>query len=241
MARTKKNKELNLLTALDRNRQSRKAGRGTIAMVAVIAVIAVGVGLFFMHMIDESEELTARRDAALLYVEDPGTIALYNESVANRQAVGGMVARSGILTAAVDSITSYPDMSSDDFKTLFSIAGKRTDISNFVYERSTGTLTFDAKCRNVNHVAEFIAALRSSGVFASVYYGGYSGGEYMVAGEGDAENKMVTEYNFQVSCVVGADVQPDAEAGQDIEQGDQDNAQVDGQIDGQSGEQDGAE
>ncbi|MDR1042868.1 MAG: hypothetical protein LBL54_03090 [Clostridiales Family XIII bacterium] len=211
MARTKKNKELNLLAALDRGKQRQKAGKGVVALIAVVVVLAAGVGLFLMYTINEGDGFTERRDAALAFVDDPGTKAQYDESIANQREASRSQSRADALTGAVESINSYPDMSGDDFKTTFKIAGKQVNLSNISYDRSTGILSFDAKCGSAEHIPVFIADLRSSGVFFDVYYDGYSGGSYTVAGEPDEDgavkNSVVTEYSFSVTCLVNTDAQ----------------------------------
>jgi hypothetical protein len=214
MARTKKTKELNLLAALDRGKQRQKAGKGMIALIAIVAVLAAGVGLFFMYTINEGDTFTERRDAALAFVDNPDTKAQYEESVINQQTAQQSQSRANALVGAVDAINTYPDMSGDDFKTLFKIAGKNVDMSGISYDRSTGTLSFAAKCQSAERIPEFVAALRSSGVFSDVYYNGYSGGTYTVAGEpsedGTVKSSVVTEYSFNVTCIVNTDEQRSA-------------------------------
>jgi hypothetical protein len=211
MARTKKNKELNLLAALDRGKQRKKAGKGMIAIIAIVAVLAAAVALFFMYTINEGDAFTERRDAALAFVDNPETKAQYEASIANQQTARQSQGRANALVGAVDAINTYPDMSGDDFKALFKIAGKKVDMSNISYDRSTGTLSFEAKSGSAERIPVFIAALRSSGVFSDVYYNGYSGGSYSVAGnvaeDGTVENSVVTEYSFSVTCIVNTDEQ----------------------------------
>jgi hypothetical protein len=164
-----------------------------------------------MYTINEADGFIERRDAALAFVEDPGTTAQYKESVENQRLSREAKNKAEALTGAVNAINTYPDMSGDDFKQLFNIAGNKVDMSNISYDRSTGILSFGAKCGSAARIPIFIAALRSSGVFFDVYYDGYSGGTYTVAGEpnedGVAESSVVDEYSFSVTCLVNTDEQ----------------------------------
>jgi hypothetical protein len=213
MAGVKKNKELNLLTALDRGRQRKKIGKGAIVVVALIAVIVAAVGLFFAYTLEETDTLTERRDRALAYVDDPETQAQYNESLANQQEARTATIRSETLTGAIDAINSYPDLTGDDYKKLYRIAGGNVQLSGLTYDRTTGGLSFGATCGAATRVPIFIAALRSCGLFSDVAYSGYSGGSRTVPGEtqtledGTEVTTQITvaEYSFSVNCVVNSD------------------------------------
>jgi hypothetical protein len=213
MARTTKNRELNLLAALDRGKQRRKADKGTVIAIALVAVVCASAFLFWMQARGETDQLTERRDAALAYTEDPATIAAYNDSLAMQQQAQSMQAQADALTGAIDAIEAYPDMTGSDYKNLFRIAGGKVDLSAISYDRQTGTLAFDAKCSSATRIPIFISALRSSGIFSDVTYGGYAGGEYTVPGEPQttSDGSIVsteitkTEYAFSVVCLVNTD------------------------------------
>jgi hypothetical protein len=213
MAGVKKNKELNLLTALDRGRQRQKIGKGAIVVVALIAVIVAAVALFFVYTLGETEKLTERRDRALAYVDDPEIKAQYDESLANQQEAKMAQIRSETLIGAVDAINSYPDMTGDDYKKLYRIAGGNVQLSGLNYNRSTGTLTFGATCGAATRIPLFISTLRSCGLFRDVEYSGYSGGSRTVPGESQTmedgtvvqTQTTVSEYSFSVTCVVNSD------------------------------------
>jgi hypothetical protein len=213
MAKVRKNKELNLLTALDRGRQRRKAGKGAVVAIALVVVVAAGVVFFYLHMSGEIDGLEQRRDTALAYVQD--TQSQYDESFTRQQEAQAAQARTDALTAAAEAMNSYPDMTGADFKKLFKIAGDKVDMSGITYDRSTGMLTFAAKCRSATRIPIFIAALRLSGVFNDVNYDGYSAGTITVSGgsrtteDGTVVETQdtVTEYSFNVTCVVNTDEQ----------------------------------
>jgi hypothetical protein len=226
----KKNKELNLLTALNGGGRRRKAGKGYIATVAVLAVIAAAVALFFMYTINEGGKLTEKRDAALAYVNDPITHEQYSVSNSNKTAAAAAEVRSKAIVAAVEVVNSYPDMSGDDFRQLFDIAGKAVTMSNITYDRTTGALSFEGRCKSADIIPSFVSQLRASGIFADVNYEGYSGSTYTVPGKTNddgtvSKDTVVTEYVFSVNCVVSAEGQsggaetetPEADAGAETE------------------------
>jgi hypothetical protein len=227
MAKVKNRKELNLLVALDRGRQRRKAGRSGIVLIAFAVVIAAAAALFYMRLFNETDLLTERRDAALAYVNNPETQDQYNEALADVQEAEAAKAGADALVGAIKAIDSYPDLRSEDLKELFDIAGGKVDLSEISYDRSTGSLSFFARCDSVARVPKFIAALRSCGVFSDVYYSGYAGEAYVSQDAGtttdeEAPRTTSTKYSLNVTCVVHADeqratTQPAAEAAEQTE------------------------
>ncbi|MDR3224809.1 MAG: hypothetical protein LBT52_00745 [Clostridiales Family XIII bacterium] len=215
MARTIKNRELNLLAALDRGKQRKKAGKGAIIIIALVAVVVASVALFYMYMLDQTDISIEQRDIALAYVNDPDNQRLYNESITNQQAAQEAQARADAIAGTVEGMESYPDMMGKDYKKLFRIAGGKVDMSGISYDHTTGTLSFAAKCQSATRVPIFIAALRSCGIFSDVYYAGYAGGTYTVPGEPiitsdgaiiETQTTM-TEYAFNVTCLVNTEEQ----------------------------------
>ncbi|MDR0518950.1 MAG: hypothetical protein LBG82_02680 [Clostridiales Family XIII bacterium] len=215
MARTVKNKELNLLAALDRGRQRQKLSSGTIVFIILIAALVALVAVFYAYMMWRSEGLTERRDAAQAYVNAPETQHQYEVALANIEAAQRAQAQAGVVAGAVKSENSYPDISADDYKSIFRIAGGNMNMSEITYDRDTGTLSFLAKCHSATRIPIFIAALRSSGVFSDVRYEGYTGGTFttpgepVIASDGAIIPTQVTqtEYAFNVSCTVKTDAE----------------------------------
>jgi hypothetical protein len=211
MARAKKNRELNLLTALDRSRQRRETSKGKIAIIAFVAVIAASTMLFYMHLYNNEGLLIERRDTALSYVDDPGIRTQYDEALSGIQEATAAKDRAVALLSAVEAIDSYPDISADDLKKLFDIAGKKVDLSEIAYDRSTGELTFFARCSSVARVPAFIETLRSCGIFSDVNYSGYTGETYISSQDTEETSDepptsaTSTEYSFNVICIVNAD------------------------------------
>jgi hypothetical protein len=213
LAGVKKNKELNLLTALDRGRQRQRIGKGAIVVVALVAVIVAAVALFFVYTLDETEKLTERRDRALAYVDDPEIQAQYTESLKKQQEAKTAKVRAATLTNALDAINSYPNMTDEDYQKLYRLAGGNVQISGLTYDYSTGRLSFGATCGAATRVPIFISALRSCGLFSDVEYSGYSGGSRTVPGETQIledgtevpTQTTVMEYSFSVNCVVNSD------------------------------------
>jgi hypothetical protein len=230
MAGAKKNKELNLLVALDRGVRRHGPGRGIAAIIALIALVAVAVAFFYLHVTKETDSLEGRRDSALAYLDDPAVQAQYDESIARQQEAKTAQQRTEALAAAADAINSYPDLGGKDYKEMYSIAGDSVDLSEIAYDRATGTLSFNAKSQSATRVPLFIAALRASGIFSDVNYVGYMGGMSTVAGEpsttpdGEVIETEVSqmEYSFAVTCIVNTDEQRAAVATEPDEEEDED-------------------
>ncbi|MDR2163965.1 MAG: hypothetical protein LBO70_08575 [Clostridiales Family XIII bacterium] len=210
MAGVKKNKELNLLIALERGQRWKKGGRGAATFIIFVAVVAVAVVCFYMYMSNETSELTERRDIALAYVNNPEVQAQYDESLARQQEAKTAQARTEAIISAADAVDSYPDMSGSDMQNIFRIAGGKVNMSGITYDRTTGVFSFGARCQSATHVPIFIAALRASGVFSDVNYDGYAVGTYTAPGESHTtpdgaviETQVtLTEYSFSVTCIV---------------------------------------
>ncbi|MDR1495434.1 MAG: hypothetical protein LBS67_00730 [Clostridiales Family XIII bacterium] len=213
MAKTKKNKELNLLTALDRGKRRKKAGTGAVVVIALIVIVVAAVAFFFLHTYRETEALTERRDLATAYVEDPEIQAQYNASLADQQEASVARVNSQALAGAVEAINSYPDMTSADFKKLFAIAEGKVDMTNIMYDRTSGILSFNGSCGSATRIPIFIADLRASGAFSDVNYSGYAGGMTTIPGEPQTTTDgsiietqiTVAEYTFSVTCLVNTD------------------------------------
>jgi hypothetical protein len=225
MARTIKNRELNLLLAMDRGKQRRKAGKGTAALIVFAVALAAAVAVFYIHTASQANSLTERIGAVNAYMQNPETQQLSEEAQRGIDAAEKSKAKADVAASAVDSIDSYPDLSASDLKTVFKLAGKNVDMDGISYDRQTGEFSFTGICRSATRIPIFIAALRSTGIFSSVAYEGYTGGTYTVPGkpvktsDGALLPTQVTvnEYTFSVTCTVNTAAQraaQDAEAGE---------------------------
>jgi hypothetical protein len=211
MARTLKNKEINLLAALERGGARRRLGKGAIIAIVLAAALAGCTVLFFVYQIGAIGSLKNRQEAAQDYVsEHQGE---YDDALAMQQQAQQAQAKADAVTAAVEGIASYPDMTSTDYKNLYSIAGSKVTITNISYSRETGMLTFTGKTGSATRVPIFISALRQSGMFSGVSYDGWAGGSYtepgtpqQVQGPDGTTSVVDTQvsksaYTFSVTCI----------------------------------------
>ncbi|MDR0853376.1 MAG: hypothetical protein LBN34_03310 [Clostridiales Family XIII bacterium] len=190
MAVSAKQKDLNLILAMDRNASGPKASstqRLAIIIIVAICLILGGISVFaYLQIASLKNEKADLKE----YVEDPSVVAAYDEANGLEQKATKMQAQSESLKAALLNISSYPDMTEEAYETLYSIAGERISLSGLSYERTTGILSFGAQSDTVTGVPIFATQLRLSGLFDDVYYQGYS-----KAGEDGS-------YSFQISCLV---------------------------------------
>jgi hypothetical protein len=217
MAKTIKQRDLNLLLAMNRDKGGGSGFRlRTLLIPAAILLVLVALGAtYFLRL----NALMDQRQAARDYLNSPATKSAYEKSASLQQESANMVAQATEVGDIVAGLDSYPDMSSGDFIKIFSLAGDAVNLSGFSYERYTGTLTFNADCRSATRVPAFVAKLRMSGIFSDVSYSGYSGGSYVTNGTpsvngltGEVAPSYVTgtSYHFNVRCFVKSPLSEDA-------------------------------
>jgi hypothetical protein len=222
MAKVAKNRELNLLLALDRSKVRTSGGSGAklIILLIIIVILAFAAAAVFYFM--ETSELEDQKNTSEVYLNDPTVQAAYDESNRAQAQAMQMQAESSELVSAIANLKTYPDIRSSQWKKLFRIAGGRVTLSGFAYDRTTGLLTFAATTESgPTRIPIFIAELRTSKIFSDVTYEGYAGSttpatppEYEmiidpetgleeqgppIPGTGAPESRT---YAFNVSCLV---------------------------------------
>jgi hypothetical protein len=220
MAKTIKQRELNLLLAMDRSKAKKGISAQRIAVILglffVVLLLAAVAVLFFL----KAAELSDRKDELTIYLNDPATQAAYDESIrANNRALA-MRAQADAITGPVENLRTYPQFGSDGIRRVIMLAGTTVEVSNMNYDIATGVLSFSATCGSATRIPIFIAELRICGIFSDVDYSGYSGSTRTEAGEptinedGSETPNEITykEFSFNVSCLVNAPL-PDANEG----------------------------
>ncbi|MDR0817754.1 MAG: hypothetical protein LBN35_03855 [Clostridiales Family XIII bacterium] len=215
MAKAAKNRELNLLLALDRNKIKAPGGGNKLFVVLLIVIVVLAFAAAAIFYFLETANLQNEKDMALVYLNDPATQSAYNESNQAQLEAMQMQTEAGELAGAIENLKAYPDLKSSQWKKFFRVAGGRVNVSGFSYDRTTGLLTFSAETSSATRVPIFIAELRTSGIFTDVTYEGYTGGTTtetvtsggsQVAADGTTAPVQTTvsktSYTFSVSCLV---------------------------------------
>ncbi|MDR3305838.1 MAG: hypothetical protein LBS85_07455 [Clostridiales Family XIII bacterium] len=215
MARAIKQKDINLILAMDRKAgdTSGKAGGRVLILVIILIIVLCGAGYSFYYT--EMNVLKGQAETVELYLNDPTVQAAYEASFAAQDQARRMTAAMEELTSVLINLSGYPDMNGEQFAEIYGFAGTRVALTGMTYNRSSGVLQFNAACDTVTGVPIFITQLRMSGIFSDVQYQGYTEVVTSIPGQPivdvDPETGVETitpttiekkAYNFSVSCLV---------------------------------------
>ncbi|MDR0887002.1 MAG: hypothetical protein LBN22_11765 [Clostridiales Family XIII bacterium] len=231
MASKLKKGDINLLQVLeakvnDTSAKNRKAFVISLVIIIIIAAVAVYV-LASLHLTRMKQD----RDQIQIELNDPTLDAEYQEAQNNKSKADQMNAASTNLTSIAENIKSFPALSSEDYSTIFTLAGAGVKVGNISYDSEKATLTFSAESTTLSGVPIFISQLRSSGVFKDVSYQGYvkatTGGETIEIDTPDTTDEngnivpgiptnpittpTITSYNFNVSVLMSKEADAPAE------------------------------
>jgi Tfp pilus assembly protein PilN len=213
MAKTIKQRDINLLAALDRNRGKSKTSSGTkvaVILALVIVVLALAAAGVFYYL--QMAELSGQRDDSYLFLNDPTTQQKIQEANVTALDADSMEAQANAITGAINNLDTYPLLTGDIYKNLYLIAGKPVKVTDIAYDWNTGILTFTGECDSATRVPIFIATLRMSSLFKDVTYQGYQGrddtteGKVIVNPDGSETQTTITlrKYKFIVTCLMFA-------------------------------------
>ena len=237
MAKTIKQKDINLISAMYQVKKapSKLAGKGLLILVIVLILALIGAALAFLLI--QQSRLTAEKAELEYYINDPQTQAQQEEAIRAQQEATDMESQSYDLENVLLNISSLPYLNSKDIKTIYGYAENRVTIENMNFSRDTGVLSFTATGDTPTVIPIFIAQLRMSTLFADVQYQGYSGGAQTSGGfstdpiTGEYSEPTTSEsFSFSVTCLLNAPVptlptepanQPVTEAVEDEEDDDE--------------------
>ncbi|MDR0851709.1 MAG: hypothetical protein LBN36_04380 [Clostridiales Family XIII bacterium] len=213
MARTIKQRDINLLTALDRSRKKTGTNIGTkIAVILSLLVVVCALAAVGVYYYLQIAELSSQRDDAFLYINDATTQQkLRDADIASADATE-MELLANAIKDTIPFLDTYPKLTGDTYKDLYTLAGTTVKITNIGYDWNTGVLTFDGRCTTATRVPIFIATLRMSKQFKDVTYQGYEGKDEVTEGklieneDGSTTQTYITTryYDFRVLCLMFA-------------------------------------
>jgi hypothetical protein len=219
MAKTIKQKDINFLLILQDASKPAKKSKLLVITLLVAIVLAVGMAGFFLYATTLNANLQRQIEKLLTVVPDPSAQRQIAEAERATQAAAAMQEEAYALVAPLDNLATYPDLTSEDFRKIFNLAGNSVVINDIGYSRETGILTFNATCGSVRGVPIFMRGLRNSGIFRDVSYSGYTGGTTLLTdslnwhGENSLGSQTTLQvYTFRVQALVLAD-QNDGTAG----------------------------
>lgn len=151
-------------------------------VLVVIGVIAQGLNIYSGMRIKSLEK----------YINDENNKASYNQALEVKTAVEQAKLQKTNMEAMIAAIASYPDVDKTFFSSVNGAAtANSVTIGNYGYAGGTGYFTVACTAATPQNISDFIRALDATGLFASIEYGGFSGGA-----EGG--------YSFSVSCYCNA-------------------------------------
>jgi hypothetical protein len=227
MAKTIKQRELNLLIALDKSKAKKgMSGHQILTIVAAILVVILLASLAVLFSL-KMAELSDRRDELALYLNDSATQTAYDKAQQAEQRAMAMQAQADALTQSMANLATYPNLAGGGLRQVFEIAGDNVELSNIAYDGSTGILTFAATCDSPTRVPVFMAQLRMCDIFSDVNYVGYAGDILTIPGtptineDGtvSSNNIVSKKFDFNVQCLVKAP-EPAEDGTQDAKAGD---------------------
>jgi len=166
------NKDINLLAALE-GRRKRGLSIPAIAGLAAIPVVALVAAVVLFAYNTTYASMTEQRDGLERYVQSPQTIAAYDEAVNARQAASLTASEASSMRQALLDIDSYPQLYREDFVRIYAYAGLTVEVTGFMFDPTTGLLTFQADASELGSLPYFIERMRSSGMFTDIQYLGY--------------------------------------------------------------------
>jgi hypothetical protein len=143
-------------------------------------------------------------------IDNPATLRQVTQAQQMQTQATTAQAEADSLVTPLESLATYPDLTSADIRRVYGLAGRSVVISGFTYDRTTGVLSFSASSGAVRGVPLFITSLRDSTIFSDVGYVGYDVSEtapveiveYDEDGNVVAVTHPVRLYSFRVQALV---------------------------------------
>ena len=210
MAKAIKQKDINLLLAMNAGPAKKEVGSSGRILILAIVIVVLLVAAAFAFLYIQKNTLENEKNIINDYLQNPATVSAYNESLSAQSDATRMQSQSDQLEQVLLAISSFPKITSAYNSEVFRIAGDRVDVSNFTFDVQTGVLNFDATSDTPSGVPLFIAQLRLSGMFKDLQYAGYAETGSTIpgttttdptTGQTTTSNVSVSEYSFSVSCL----------------------------------------
>ena len=170
MARSKK--DINLLDVLEGKKKIGLSRQALVALICIPLLALVAVATIFLFTTTITN-LLEQRNGLKNYLESPQTQAAYQETALAKDQSTQMRADANALIAALQNLSSYPELYSEQYNRIFELAGYEIDLSEASYDRRTGVLKFNATAAELVSLPRFVESMRNSGLFTDIQYRGY--------------------------------------------------------------------
>jgi hypothetical protein len=202
-------KDINLLSVMRRKRP-RINPFAIIIPILVFVALGTAVVMGVLWFGNRITSLTLERDSLQSYIDS----ARLNDSQAEtdrlRMQAEDMAFKANEVKSVLYGLSSYPDLSGEDFQVIFDYAGTTIELSGFTYDRRTATLSFSATATSVHAMPVYVQSLRECGIFSDVQYTGYVNSIRSVPGNTVTDedgnetvvNIEISEYRYDLTCQV---------------------------------------
>lgn len=172
-------KDINLLTALDRNKKDAagkgKSGRaGRIVFPIILGVAAlVAAGTFVGNGVCQQIKYQQISD----YLNDTQVKQQYDEAKKRTDQLTELTAKLHAAQSVRSAIMSYPELDKQVLNTVVSMAGTNVTVRSITYEAETASVSVNCAATEAAAPSAYAGRLRASKVFASVEHLGYTGND----------------------------------------------------------------
>jgi hypothetical protein len=182
-----------------------------VIVVPIIVFLALGAALAFglIWYTTLTATLTAERDSLQRYIDSSRVNDSQEKAQAARAEADLMKSRANEVKDTLYNLSSYPDLYGEHFYIIFGFAGADIELSEYVYDRRTGVLSFSATSPSVRRMPYFIQSLRECGTFSDIQYRGYVQGTRTEDGAPVTSPLTdittiptieVIEYRYEITC-----------------------------------------
>jgi hypothetical protein len=203
-------KDINLLAAMTK-KKSRVSPLALIVPILVFLALGAAIAFSLYSISTQVANLTMQRDDLQRYMDSARVVDGQAEASSLRSQAEQVQSLATEVRGTLYNLSSYPDLTGEDFQAVFDLAGYDVELTHFTYDRRTGALNFSASCESVRRMPIFIQSLRGCGIFSDVQYTGYANDIRTETGSPilDPVSKTTTfetwevsEYRYEVSCLV---------------------------------------
>lgn len=201
-----KSKDIDLLSAYKKKKEpSKYSSVLKMALIptlmAVLLLLSYGILTFQNYRLDKDIKDTKAEIAAVKKkIEE-------NPQLDQVNSLNALSAKTYKYTTLYKNLTSYPQLTQAVFDQLLIASGVNVDITAFSYTRDSQVITLQIEAPDANDAEQFVRRVKSTGVFQTVNYSGYSRvekSETSAAGGSEAAKTDSDEKDSDLQALIDA-------------------------------------
>lgn len=150
--------------------------RALLVAVLPFAAIAIVAAVVLAGKYLNLRGLQTQIDAENAYLADASVAADYEEYSSLYSEYSVLTDIADDLRTTMETLRSYPEISSDLFERVLSSADETISVTSFSYDEASMLLLINGSSRDVADASDFAHALESVSNFSAVTYTGYQSG-----------------------------------------------------------------